>query len=199
MTQFFISDTHFGHENILNFKKGKCNCGATPPEGGWGKGQHAIHTLQCDYTTSEYVRPFNSVEEMDELMVLRWNTIVRPGDHVWHLGDVTMNPSKNLKIIKRLAGIKGLILGNHDSGTAQQYLAAGFKKIAAYRVYNHMLFSHLPIAIESRARFDHNIHGHTHGNNLLNPFYVNVSVEQIDYTPVSLEQLDALGRKQHAL
>jgi calcineurin-like phosphoesterase family protein len=203
MTQWFISDTHFGHDNILNFKTGRCDCGATAPEGSWGKGQFAIHTLQCSYITSPYVRAFNSTEEMDETMVKKWNDVVRPGDHVWHLGDVTMNPSKYLGIIRRLAGIKGLVLGNHDSGTIQQYLAAGFKKIASYRVYDKMLFSHIPIHPASLGRFDANVHGHTHSNHMMKAGeenrpglshlrdrrYVNVSVEAIDYAPISLEQI----------
>jgi len=196
MTLWFWSDTHFGHENMLNFKVDRCDCGAAK-EGHHGLDK--IHTLECAFTKAAYVRPFNSTEEMDELMIANAHKVVRPGDHLWHLGDVTMNPSKFLKVIKRLPGIKGLVLGNHDSGTIQQYLAAGFKKIAAYRVYNNFLFSHIPIALDSKSRWDHNIHGHTHVNNLPHPFYINVSVEQINYTPISLEELEHLGRKQHGL
>lgn len=214
MNQLFISDTHFGHENILNFKVGRCDCGATAhrSEQSWGSGEDIVHKFDCAYVTSAYVRPFMDTREMDELMVKNWNAVVRPGDHIWHLGDVTMNPSQNLAIIRRLNGIKGLVLGNHDSGTIKQYLAAGFKKIAGYRVYDHMIFSHIPVHTESLGRFHANVHGHTHSNHMMKPGqelrqglshlrdrrYINVSVEAINYTPISLEQIKSKLRKEAA-
>ena len=32
-------------------------------------------------------RPFSSVEEMNQVMIDRWNEVVGPDDHVYHLGD----------------------------------------------------------------------------------------------------------------
>lgn len=129
------------------------------------------------------MRPFYYVSEMDEKMVDNWNRVVRDKDHVWHLGDVG-----NASIIHRLKGIKGLVMGNHDPKSVKYYLGAGFKKIASYRVYDHMLFSHIPIHPGSMGPFHANVHGHTHGNSYPLP-YVNVSVEAINYTPITLEQI----------
>jgi len=55
-----ISDTHFDHANILNFtdKVGKPT------------------------------RNFADVDEMNETMIANWNSVVKPGDKVYHLGDV---------------------------------------------------------------------------------------------------------------
>ncbi len=131
-------------------------------------------------------------------MIEKWNEVVRPQDHVWHLGDVTMKHKEYLKHIRRLNGHKRLVMGNHDLGTAQEYLAAGFQKIAGYRVLDGFIASHIPIHPESFSRFHGNIHGHTHGNNMLrsphhpDPRYVNVCVEAIDYTPISLEEIKSL-------
>lgn len=161
MTLFFISDTHFGHGNILNFQN----------------------------ADGSYVRPFHSTEEMDEHIIEKWNEVVRPQDHIWHLGDVTMKPALYLKHIKRLNGHKRLVMGNHDSGTVQQYLAAGFQKIASYRVYDNFLFGHIPVHPASLGRFTAMAHGHTHGNDIPDARYVNVCVERTDYQPISFEDI----------
>ena len=57
-----ISDTHFQHNNILNFK-----------------GNDGLP-----------FRMFNDVQEMNEIMIQRQNEVVRPGDKIYHLGDVVM-------------------------------------------------------------------------------------------------------------
>jgi calcineurin-like phosphoesterase family protein len=106
VTLFVISDTHFGHANILTFR-----------------GQDGA-----------LIRPgFSSVEEMDEFMVERWNSVVRPSDHVYHLGDVTMK-APGLGIVKRLNGKKRLVRGNHDIFRTRLYLNAGFEEIHGVRV-----------------------------------------------------------------
>lgn len=162
MTQWFISDTHFS-QDLLGWKNG----------------------------AGHYIRPFLSIVEMDEIMIQNWNRVVADEDHVWHLGDVG-----NLDVVKRLRGKKRIIPGNHDQEDWKRYRDAGFQKIASYRVYDNMLFSHIPIHPESLAKFDANVHGHTHQNFMLqygdverDYRYVNVSVEAIDYTPISLEQI----------
>lgn len=156
-----ISDTHFGHANILTFK----NLDGSP------------------------VRPFSSVEEMDETMADRWNSIVRPQDHVYHLGDVAMR-KEHLATVGRLNGHKRLVRGNHDIFKTKDYLKY-FEEIHAVRVLDRLIFSHIPIHPESMGRFAANVHGHVHGlpQGTYGPKYYNVSVERTNYSPVSLEEL----------
>ena len=162
---FVISDTHFGHYNMVHVFK---RADGSPARG------------------------FKTVNEMDELMVQNWNSVVKPQDHVYHLGDVTMNPSYNLKLISRLTGHKRLVLGNHDSGKVQEYLAAGFQKIFASRVLDSWLLVHIPVHPDSiNKKWKGCVHGHTH-HVCYGPPYVNVSVEQINYTPIPLEELGKL-------
>jgi len=60
-------------------------------------------------------RPFPSVEVMDKEMVERWNSVVQPGDVVYHLGDFAFCPADEAIVIaQRLNGHKHLIFGNHD-------------------------------------------------------------------------------------
>lgn len=177
-TTFLISDTHFGHEKT---------CTTFKREDG------------------SALRPFASAEEMDEAMVSRWNARVRPGDKVYHLGDVVIN-RKFLHVLSRLNGDKVLIRGNHDIFKLADYTAY-FRDVRGYDVKNGMILSHIPVHVESLGRFGVNIHGHLHANRVMrmrgvdvktgNPLYSNeidpryhcVCVEHTDYAPISLEEV----------
>lgn len=61
-------------------------------------------------------RPFQSVEEMNEIIIMNWNRVVVPGDIVYILGDFAMKTSVQeiRKVLKYLNGKKYFILGDHD-------------------------------------------------------------------------------------
>lgn len=61
-------------------------------------------------------RPFESVKEMDEELIKRWNNKVKPGDLVYILGDFIWKTRNDdaPTLLKRLNGQKILIKGNHD-------------------------------------------------------------------------------------
>lgn len=158
---FVISDTHFGHANILNFK----NADGSPVRG-----------------------QFKDVDHMNEHMIDCWNSVVRTQDKVYHLGDVTMFKQLDGRILRRLPGHKRLVRGNHDVAPIKQYLQ-WFDEVYASRVLDHMILTHIPIHPNSLGRFKANIHGHIHGQPAFGPQYFNASVEAIDYTPVSLEDI----------
>jgi calcineurin-like phosphoesterase family protein len=149
---------------------------------------HFGHRNIIDYCQ----RPFASAQEMDEHIIERINSVVKPGDHWYCLGDWSIKrPQKGSA--KRLNGRGRLIMGNHDIYRVEDYLAAGIEKVMAYRVINGIMFSHIPIHPASFSRFRANVHGHIHNNDGADygwP-YINLSVEVINYTPVSLEELEA--------
>lgn len=170
MTIFAISDTHFGHWNT---------CAKFKTDGGVP------------------LRPFASVEEMNEFMIARWNETVRPSDKVYHLGDVAIRRN-DIAIVGRLNGHKRLVPGNHDLHPLKYY-AAYFEAIYGSRVLNDMIFTHIPIHPRSVKRWVANVHGHTHLNPAnVGPEYVNVSVEAIDYRPKSLEEIRVMANTQLA-
>ena len=158
---FVISDTHFGHSNIITFMT----------------------------NDGKKVRDFKSVEEMDELMVENWNKVVRPVDRVYHLGDIVMN-RRCLPILDRLNGKKVLVKGNHDIFKLKDYTPY-FEDIRAYKVFpkHRIILSHIPIHMDSFTRFRLNIHGHTHMNHIDDNRYMNVCVENINYTPVDMAEI----------
>ena len=161
MTDLFISDPHFGHKNIITFRK----------------------------DDGSLLRPFSSVEEMDEFMVDKWNGRVRPHDRIYVLGDVAIN-RKALSILDRLNGRKVLIKGNHDIFKLKEYTPY-FKDIRAYKILpkHGIICSHIPIHPESLNRWKTNLHGHLHSKTLEDTRYLNVCMEQLNYTPISLEEI----------
>ena len=149
-----ISDTHFGHRNIIRY----CN------------------------------RPFDDELQMNEAMIERWNSVVKDGDIVYHLGDVYFGESG--RILHKLKGRKRLVIGNHDVGK-DQYLLRHFQKIMAWRMFPEygLLLTHVPVHPNSLFKVSKNVHGHIHNQLIDDERYVNVSVEQINYTPVHIETL----------
>lgn len=165
---FFAGDHHLWHKNILSFKR----------------------------ADGSPLRAFDSMEDMHEHIIAKHNSVVKPNDKVYFLGDVTMSTNaKGLEILWRFNGEKVLIKGNHDLCKPEQYLEH-FKDIRACHQFDGVILSHIPIHPESLARWGVNIHGHLHANRVLldnkpDPRYYNASMECINYTPVSLEQVKA--------
>ena len=156
---FLISDTHFGHANILTFKK----------------------------HNGDPLRSFHNIVEHDEHLIEQWNKTVSPNDKVYHLGDIGFKNFTNLSLIlNRLNGTKVLIRGNHDNFKLSQY-QQHFKDVRASHTLDKFILTHIPIHPESVGRWKANIHGHLHDNSLQDNRYFNVSVEKTHYTPLDFE------------
>jgi calcineurin-like phosphoesterase family protein len=69
------------------------------------------------FLVNEKKRSFATVEDMTEVLVQNHNSVVRPGDLVYVLGDcyLQITHEQATAIQKRLTGNHYLILGNHDS------------------------------------------------------------------------------------
>ncbi len=172
MTTFVCADMHLGHRGIVNFLR---------PNG-------------------EKERPWTDVEEMNEALIANWNSVVRPKDTVIVLGDFVINRSA-LPLAARLNGTKELVMGNHDTMRAEEYLVY-FKKLHGVKVFDDYVMSHIPLHPASVIpRYKMNIHGHLHskevgvyndvmqGSREVDDRYYCVSMENIDYTPIVWEKL----------
>ena len=147
---FFISDTHFGHENMLHF---------------------------TNYS-GERMRPFDSIEELDELMIQNWNNMVKPSDKIYHLGDVVYHCGNRDQIMSRLNGDKVLIKGNHDRDQLGWYMKY-FRDIrGTCHIDGNYLLSHFPIHSDSKGRFVRGLHGHIHAQTVMKPKYIHVNIPQ---------------------
>ena len=64
----------------------------------------------------KFRRPFQDVREMNETLIRNWNSVVKPTDWVFHLGDFGKWAGVNLEqVFNLLNGTKVLIVGNHDA------------------------------------------------------------------------------------
>lgn len=59
-------------------------------------------------------RPYHSIEEMNEGLILNWNSVVKPNDTIYVLGDFSFAGRSVELYSSRLNGTKLLVPGNHD-------------------------------------------------------------------------------------
>ena len=154
-----IADPHFYHYNIIGY----CN------------------------------RPFKTAEEMNEVILHNINSTCAEHDTLWILGDFAYGRGSKEHIeemARRILPDIVLFKGNHDHETANWYLRRGFWKVLGGMYYEYepgVLLSHMPYPVKPPII---NIYGHVHDIiSIRQENYACVSVEQIDYTPVNLDEL----------
>ena len=143
-------------------------------------------------------RPFNNTLDMNEYMIAKWNSVVRPDDIVLHLGDfaLQMNEEEVTALVSKLHGTIILIRGNHDRFGVEKYKRCGFADTVKKIEFKNFILTHRPIPVED-LNGKINIHGHVH-NSLADAAeysinHVNVSVEMWDYTPIDF--IDLISKK----
>jgi len=63
----------------------------------------------------QYRDAYDTLDEMNEDLVTRWNETVSPDDNVYYLGDLVMGQrASTLQWVSRLHGLIHLVPGNHD-------------------------------------------------------------------------------------
>lgn len=141
-------------------------------------------------------RKFKDTEEMDRVMINKWNDRVKKDDIVYVLGNFSMyEAEETISIMKQLKGKKRLVLGVQD-----RYKPISFwQEVGFEMVYDHpicigrYILSHKPIPISIDCNFA-NVHGyllpHTY-NEIVGDNYnhFNARVEQCDYFPENFEEL----------
>ena len=158
---------------------------------------HFSHRNIIEYTS----RPFSSVEEMDAVMINRWNSVVKPKDTVYHLGDFSL-ANRVDHIFKQLNGTVYIIRGNHDRWVNKNAFFPITKEgsvflIPAQYELKHMgetiVLSHYPM-ISWNKSFHGSWHlfGHVHG--ILNPYgkSLDVGVDTHEFYPYSFEEVKSI-------
>jgi calcineurin-like phosphoesterase family protein len=158
-----------------------------------------IADLHLSHQNMATRRGFSTVEEHDEHIIAKWNSVVNKRDVTYILGDVTMEKSSPYPLLDRLNGIKHIVLGNHDRRQDTKKLFEYAESVAGMIQYKGIMLTHAPIhPMELEYRFNKNIHGHIHdkvvmkmldGWEIPDERYFCVSCEQVDYLPKSLKDL----------
>lgn len=175
---------------------------------------HFGHQAVIDYCK----RPFENVEQMNNVLVGRWNSVVRPDDTIYVLGDLALCPYRDFEHWGRqLQGHKILIRGNHDSYSEGQYKRLGFQvfhevkmKLAGQMVrLSHFPYAlpwyKRPFAYKSELRYMDKrppriagevlLHGHTHTKYQHADNRIHVGVDAWDFFPASAREIESiLGR-----
>ena len=143
-------------------------------------------------------RPFQSIDEMNSVMIENWNKVVKTGDSVYYLGDFAFAPyEKILPIFKSLNGNKMLAaVGNHDSGAIKRlpWITTVTKNLNFPYKDEWHYFSHYPTDVINEAdtkKFKHKyyFHGHCHNNGGIHRNKIDVGVDGWNYSPVSIDIL----------
>lgn len=147
---------------------------------------HFSHSRIIEYCN----RPFGNVEEMNQAIVDRFNSVIQPEDTLYHLGDVALGKmDESLSWVNKINGHKILLAGNHDrlwpwfKGQNHEmwhhkYVEAGFEAVhlgtGQVEIWRQrFLMCHFPYVGDSRESdryVQHRpvdngiplIHGHTH-------------------------------------
>ncbi len=123
-------------------------------------------------------RPWAMVNDMNDGIIERWNSCVKPDDTVYHLGDFCL--TKRIDVIDewlgRLNGTIRLVRGNHDNWTKRYEQLENKHKIKWIRDYAERTFQvdgvkwkfilmHFPILFWNHSQHGSiMLHGHCHGN-----------------------------------
>lgn len=143
-------------------------------------------------------RPFSSTREMNQELLVNWNSVVKDEDLAYFLGDITFGHGRR-PIDYWLGKLRGQIYyirGNHDTDAIRRAVVIHDRYGIRYRHYEFMLMHdpHRPFGYDGWI-----IHGDKHNNSLEKyPFInqksktVNVCAELVNYTPLNLDKLISL-------
>lgn len=151
---------------------------------------HFDHSKILEYCQ----RPFETVDEMNEVLIKNWNSVINQDDIVYVLGDFCFgNKTRISEIVNLLNGRKILVLGNHDRLTKTAYYEAGFETVtkSPLLVDADFILSHHPLSGDL-GKF-YNIHGHRHKlptEQQISPKHFDIGVDDHNFFPHKLETVE---------
>lgn len=139
-------------------------------------------------------RPFETVEEMREVIIDRHNTVVKPKDTVYFLGDFAFGKA-NIAYAARFNGKKRLVMGNHDAYPTAEYLKY-FDKLYGVLYWEQCILSHNPVHPDGLgSRWFLNVHGHLHSRKVQKKQKINLyGAVNTTYSSHGLQEAKIVGQ-----
>lgn len=117
-------------------------------------------------------RPYQTIDEMHQDIIEKWNKKITNGDTVYILGDISIRGKKEdlIALVARLKGRKVLVKGNHDDISDYRYKQL-FSEICDYKEVSDsfegktykLVLCHYPILMwNGQHRGSILLYGHTH-------------------------------------
>lgn len=154
-------------------------------------------------------RGFTNIKDMNEAIIENWNSVVKPGDITYLLGDIMLGDNEaGIECVRQLNGQIFIIWGNHCTTTRQNMLfmdeRTRHKMLGGWYAFmiKHGKFSfylsHYPTLTANYddkyfSRHVINLHGHVHGKtpwiNPRNPFMYDVGMDSHNCTPIHIDEV----------
>jgi calcineurin-like phosphoesterase family protein len=176
MNIFFTADTHFGHGRII---------------------EYCSRPFKASGVIGKNFKP--AYEVMDEAILQRFNEVLRPGDVLYHLGDVSWSsfPKKTGFLDRLNTKEVHLIWGNHDKPKDFKDLPfRSFQDIKRIHVDKKALvLCHYPMrSWHGKGEGAYQLYGHVHGKMPGLGRQMDVGVDTHAFYPWAWEEVDKLLR-----
>lgn len=141
-------------------------------------------------------RPFKTVEEMDEIIVENTVNTLKPGDLLFHLGDLTFKPihaHTYLQLLSQLGVRLIYIRGNHDKNIVKVIKRAGIEVHELYSTKfdgQTIVMCHYAMRVWEKSHWGSwQLYGHSHGTLPPEGKQYDVGVDNNNFELVPLEKI----------
>ena len=156
-----------------------------------------------EFAIQYFNRPFQSVDEMNTVMVERWNRVVATDDMVYHLGDFTPGDLSHFtKWVSQLNGNIRILPGNMDRLWLPDFVSSpkvqvlpplislAFEKLGKAGPPQVIVLCHYSMQVWERSQHGSwHLFGHTHGKLKGIGKSFDVGVDCTDFAPLSLDSI----------
>ena len=157
------------------------------------------------YSIEYFQRPFESVDEMNRVMVDKWNSVVTENDTVYHLGDFTLDGMSHfMKWVSQLNGNIKILPGSHDQPwlkdfvgsqkvqVIQPLVSVDFPELTTGNAPQVLVLCHYSLQVWDRSNHGSwHLFGHSHGKLKGMGLSFDVGVDCTEFEPLSLKEVAA--------
>jgi calcineurin-like phosphoesterase family protein len=155
------------------------------------------------YSIEYFQRPFKSVDEMNRVLVEKWNSVVTENDTVYHLGDFTLDDMSHFtKWVNQLKGNLKILPGSHDQPWLKDFVGSEkvrvipplvsveFPELRAGNAPQVIVLCHYSLQVWDRSnQASWHLFGHSHGKLKGTGLSFDVGVDCTEFKPLSLEEV----------